>query len=248
MTHGTKDTQSACDVATHGSYARAFAALLKKDLKQEFRTREMLTSMGIYALLVIVVYGAALGLSVRGLDIVQMGGGLIWVLVVFTSLLGLGRSFSHEREQGCMEGMLLAPVDRSAIYLSKVTTNFLFIIAVELIVVPLFAFFFMPGQTVSDTALAMVFPLLVGTIGIAGVGTMLSTITMGTRSRDVLLAVLFVPLVFPLLYGCVTATSAALVGTEFWFDLFIMPLVLICGYDIVMLAICWVLYDFVVSP
>jgi heme exporter protein B len=226
---------------------RAFLTLLRKDLRQEFRTREMLTSMGIYALLVIIVYGAALALVARGIDISTMGGGLIWVLIVFTSLLGLGRSFAHEKEQGCMDGLLLAPIDRSAIYLAKAVANILFMLAVEVIAVPLFYFFFMTGEPVAPTLPAIVAPLVVGTIGMAGIGTMLSTITMNTRSRDVMLAVLFIPLIYPLLFACVTATTAAITGTEFWTDQFVMPLVLACGYDVVMLSVCWVLYDFVVS-
>jgi len=226
---------------------RAYLTLLKKDLRQEFRTREMLTSMGIYALLVIIVYGAALALTARGIDIAHMGGGLLWVLIVFTSLLGLGRSFAHEKEQGCIEGILLAPLDRSAIYLAKATANVLFMFAVEVIAVPLFYFFFMTGNPVAPTFPAIVAPLLVGTVGMAGIGTMLSTITMNTRSKDVLLAVLFIPLIYPLLYACVTATTAAIVGAEFWTEQFVMPLVLAGGYDVVMLLVCWVLYDFVVS-
>ena len=110
-----------------------YRTLLKKDLRQEFRTREMLTSMGIYALLVIIVYGAALALTVRDLDIVRMSGGLLWALIVFTSLLGLNRSFAHEKEQGCLEGILLVPLDRSVVFLAKATSNFLFMLAVEII-------------------------------------------------------------------------------------------------------------------
>ena len=226
---------------------RAYLTLLKKDLRQEFRTREMLTSMGIYALLVIIVYGAALAMTARGMDIAHMGGGLLWVLIVFTSLLGLGRSFAHEKEQGCMEGILLAPFDRSVIFLAKTTANVLFMLAVEVIAVPLFYFFFMSGEAVAPTFPAVVAPLLVGTVGMAGIGTMLSTITMNTRSRDVLLAVLFVPLIYPLLFACVTATTAAMAGTELWVDQFVMPLVLAGGYDVVMLLTCWVLYGFVVD-
>ena len=226
---------------------RAYLILLKKDLRQEFRTREMLTSMGIYALLVIIVYGAALALTARGVDIAHMGGGLLWVLIVFTSLLGLGRSFAHEKEQNCLEGILLVPLDRSCIFLAKATANTLFMLVVEAITVPLFYFFFMTGEPVAPTMLAIVAPLLVGTVGMAGIGTMLSTITINTTAKDVLLAVLFIPLIYPLLYACVTATTAAITGTEFWTDLFIMPLVLACGYDVIMLLVCWVLYDFVVS-
>ena len=226
---------------------RCYFALLKKDLRQEFRTREMVTSMGVYALLVIIVYGAAFALTARGMDVAQMAGGLIWVLVVFTSLLGLGRSFAHEKEQGCMEGMLLAPVDRSMIYLAKATSNIIFMLIVEVISVPLFMFFFMTGVGLAPTCCWMVCPLVVGTIGMAAVGTMLSTITMNTRGRDVMLAILFIPLAYPLLYTCVTATTAAMVGTEFWTDFFVTPLLMGCGYDVIMLIACWALYDFVVG-
>ena len=224
-----------------------YRTLLKKDLRQEFRTREMLTSMGIYAFLVIIVYGAALALTARGMDIAHMGGGLLWVLIVFTSLLGLGRSFAHEKEQGCMEGILLVPLDRSVVFLAKATANVIFMLAVEIIAVPLFYFFFMTGEPAAPTLPAIVAPLVVGTIGMAGIGTMLSTITMNTRSKDVLLAVLFIPLIYPLLFACVTATTAAITGAELWTDLFVMPLVLAAAYDVVMLLVCWVLYDFVVS-
>ena len=236
-----------CHFAAKPSTFSQYKTLLAKDLRQEFRTREMLTSMGIYALLVIIVYGAALALTANGLDIMKMGGGLLWVLIVFTSLLGLGRSFAHEKDQGCMEGILLVPLDRSVIFLAKTTANVLFMLAVEVIAVPLFYFFFMTGQPVAPTLTAIVAPLAVGTIGMAGIGTMLSTITMNTRVKDVMLAVLFIPLIYPLLYACVTATTAAIAGTEFWTDYFVMPLVLACGYDVVMLLVCWVLYDFVVS-
>ena len=224
-----------------------YHTLLKKDLRQEFRTREMLTSMGIYAFLVIIVYGAALALTARGMDIAHMGGGLLWVLIVFASLLGLGRSFAHEKEQGCMEGILLVPLDRSVVFLAKATANVIFMLAVEIIAVPLFYFFFMTGEPAAPTLPARVAPLVVGTIGMAGVGTMLSTITMNTRSKDVLLAVLFIPLIYPLLFACVTATTAAITGAELWTDMFVMPLVLAAAYDVVMLLVCWVLYDFVVS-
>ncbi len=232
---------------TKPSTFQQYKTLLAKDLRQEFRTREMLTSMGIYAFLVIIVYGAALALTARDLDIMRMGGGLLWVLIVFTSLLGLARSFAHEKEQGCMEGILMVPLDRSVVFLAKTTANFLFMLAVEVIAVPLFYFFVMSAEHVAPTFAWIVAPLLVGTLGMAGIGTMLSTITMNTRAKDVMLAVLFIPLIYPLLYACVTATTTAIMGSEFWVDFFVMPLVLACGYDVVMLLVCWVLYDFVVS-
>ncbi len=224
-----------------------YKTLLMKDLQQEFRTKEMLTSMGIYALLVLVVYGAALGQSAQATDVLQISGGLLWSLIVFTSLLGLNRSFNHDKEQGCMEGILLVPLDRSVIFLAKATSNLLFLLVVEVIAVPLFWFFFLTTATPGPDFMLMVVPLLVGTIGVAGIGTLLSTITVNTRGKDVMLAVLFVPLIFPLLYACASATTAVVVGTEGYMDVFVQSLALAGGYDVIMLLVSWVLYDFVIS-
>ena len=197
---------------------RQYKTLLRKDLEQEFRTKEMLTSMGIYALLVIIVYGAALAQTSQTTDVLQMSGGLLWALIVFTSLLGLNRSFAHEKEQGCMEGILLVPMDRSVVFLAKSTSNLLFLLVVEVIAVPLFYFFFL-----------------------------LSTITINTRGKDVMLAVLFIPLIFPLLYACVSATTAVIVGAEGYADIMLTSLALAGGYDVIMILASWVLYDFVIS-
>ena len=207
----------------------------------------MLTSMGIYALLVLVVYGAALAQASRELDILHMSGGLLWALIVFTSLLGLNRSFSHEKEQGCLEGILLVPLDRSVVFLAKATSNLLFLAAVEVIAVPLFYFFFMTTTTPAESFGLIVAPLLAGTVGVAGVGTLLSTITINTRGKDVMLAVLFIPLIFPLLYACVSATTAVIVGADGFMDEFVPSLALAGGYDVIMILVSWVLYDFVVS-
>lgn len=232
---------------THPSTFQQYKTLLKKDLQQEFHTKEMLTSMGIYALLVLVVFGAALAQTAQTFDILQMSGGLLWVLIVFTSLLGLNRSFSHEKENGCLEGVLLVPLDRSVIFLAKATSNLLFLLAVEVITVPLFYFFFLTTTTPSDTFWFIILPLVVGTIGVAGIGTLLSTITINTRGKDVMLAVLFIPLVFPLLYACVSATTVAIVGSEFFDEVFLQSLLLAAGYDLIMVLASWVLYDFVIS-
>lgn len=224
-----------------------YKTLLRKDLEQEFRTKEMLTSMGIYALLVLVVYGAALAQTSSQLDVLQMSGGLLWALIVFTSLLGLNRSFAHEKEQGCLEGILLVPLDRSVIFLAKATSNLLFLLVVEVIAVPLFSFFFLTTVVPGESFWLLVVPLFVGTLGIAGVGTLLSTITVNTRGKDVMLAVLFIPLIFPLLWACVSATTAVIVGAEGYLDVFAPALLLAAGYDLIMILVSWVLYDFVIS-
>lgn len=234
-------------VSTHkpSTFAQ-YKTLLLKDLQREFRTKDMLSSMAIYALLVLVVYGAALSQTGRQFDILQMSGGLLWALIVFTSLLGLNRSFSYEKEDGCLEGILLVPLDRSVVFLAKATSNLIFLLVVEIVILPLFFFFFLTTTTPAPTWPMMVIPMLVGTIGIAGIGTLLSTITVNTRGKDVMLAVLFIPLVFPLLYACVSATTVVVAGGDIE-GIFMNSLLLAAGYDLVMILLSWVLYDFAVS-
>ena len=224
-----------------------YRVLLAKDVRQELRTREMLVSMGVYALLVLTVYGAALAQVGDSLQVVSFAGGLLWALIVFTSLLGLNRSFAHETESGCLEGILLAPIDRAVIFLAKATSNLLFLLMVEIVVVPLFFLFFLSGAQLAETTPLIVLPLLIGTVGVAGVGTLLSTMTIDTRGKDVLLAILFIPVVFPLLYACVSATSVAFMGVEGTLGAFWTSCAVAGCYDIIMVAAAWGLYEFVVS-
>ena len=207
----------------------------------------MLSSMGIYTLLVLVILGTALVQATSKVDILQMSGGLFWALIVFTSLLGLNRSFAYEKEDGALEGVLLVPLDRSVIFLSKLTANLIFLLIVEVIAIPLFFLFFLSGETMQPTLPLAIWPLLIGTVGIAGVGTLLATITINTRGKDVLLALLFVPLIFPLLYACVSATTLALTGGSDLMDIYVPALAMAGGYDVVMILVSWLLYDFVVS-
>ena len=224
-----------------------FRLLLAKDLRQEFRTREMLTSMGLYAFLVLIVLGVAFTQVSDQRAIADLSGGLVWVIIVFASLLGLGRAFSYEKEGGAMEGLLLAPLDRGAIYLAKFASNLVFLGLVEVVVLPLFYFFFLTGTDPAPTFFASILPLFLGTVGIASVGTLLATITSHARGRDVLLAVLFIPVLFPLLYSCVAATTAALAGSVELAGAFGIGVVGSLGYDIIFTAISWVLYDYVVG-
>ena len=224
-----------------------YRAMLAKDVRMELRTRDMLVSMGVYALLVLTVYGAALSQTGDALDIVNVASGLLWALIVFTSLLGLNRSFSHETDNGCLEGVLLAPVSRPIIFLAKATSNLIFLLAVEVIAVPLFFFFFLGTAELAPTIPYIVLPLLVGSVGIAGVGTFLATMTIDTRGKDVLLAILFIPVIFPLLYACVSSTSVAFMGIEGQMVVFWRSLAMAGGYDAIMVAAAWGLYEFVVG-
>ena len=198
-----------------------YKTLLAKDLKAEFRTKDMIVSMGIYAFLVIVVFGVALSFARPGSEFLEVSGGLLWALVVFTSLLGLNRSFSKETENGCLEGLLLAPLDRGVIFLAKATSNLVFLALVEVIAVPLWVFF-SSFAAPADNGLAARGAAVVGIWHRRGIGTMLSHHHGGhPAAKDVMLALLFVPVIFPLLYACVSATTCALVGGDVFADGFL---------------------------
>lgn len=226
---------------------RQYRAILRKDIVMELRTFEMLTSMGLYTLLTLVIYEIALSQSGSGFDVRLVAAGLLWLAFVFTSMLGLNRSLVHEKDQGCLEALLLSPVDRPVIFLAKATGNLIFLLIVQVLTIPLFYVMFLSGRPIGGDWWMIPIALLVGSIGIAGVGTLLATISVNTRGRDFILAVLFVPLMYPLLLATVGATSAAVLGgpgytAQFWQDI-----ALAAGYDGIMLLASYALYEFVVG-
>ncbi|MDR2957361.1 MAG: heme exporter protein CcmB [Coriobacteriales bacterium] len=229
------------------SAIRQFAVLFVKDLRQESHTRDMLTSMGLYSLLVLVIFGAALSQSTIKSNIIQISGGLVWAMLVFTSLLGLNRSFAAEKEDAGLDGILLIPLDRSVIYLAKTASNLVFLLIVEVLACPLFYFFFLADYPLTTSLWLVVPPLFFVSLGIAGVGTLLATITSGTRGKDVLLAILFIPVIFPLLFAVVSATSVAVMGSEQLLSVYVPALALAAGYDVIMISLSWLLYGFVVT-
>lgn len=226
---------------------RQFKAILRKDVVMELRTFEMLTSMGLYTLLTLVIYQVALSQSGSGFDVRLVAAGLLWLAFTFTSMLGLNRSLVHEKDQGCIEALLLSPVDRPVIFFAKATGNLIFLLIVQVITIPLFWLMFLSGKALAGPVWMIGLALVVGSVGIAGVGTLFATISVNTKGRDVALAVMFVPVMYPLLLATVGATSAVILGNpgfmaEFWRDIGVAA-----GYDAIMLAAAFALYEFVIG-
>lgn len=227
---------------------RQFRAILRKDIVMELRTFEMLTSMGLYTLLTMVVYFVAFASASDAAKTIQsVAGGLLWVAFVFTSMLGLNRSLVHEKDQGCIEALLLAPVDRPVIFFAKAAGNLIFLLIVEAISVPVFYFLFMQGVGFAGPFWMLPLSLVAASIGVAGVGTLLATMSVNTKGKDVLLAVMFIPVMYPLLLGAVSAASAAITGgpgatSEFW-----GAMGFIAGFDVIMLLAAYGLYEFIIG-
>jgi heme exporter protein B len=213
-------------------------AIVRKDLAMERRSREMFSSMFIFALIVILVFSFSFDLRVA--DVTQVAPGVLWVAITFAGMLGLARSFILERDQGCLDGLLLCPVDRGVIYVGKMLGNLIFISLMEAVLLPLyFALFNLPFEP-------LLLPIvLLGTFGFAAVGTLVSAMTVHARSREVLLPVLLFPLVMPALIAAVKLTAAVLDAQDWsevkhWMQLLV-------GFDVLFAVVSYVGFDYVVE-
>ncbi len=166
--------------------------------------------MFLFVVLAMVVFHYAFTVPGGG-DLSFYTGGMLWVVFVFGALLGLNRSFAHEKDEGCLDGLLLCPVDRVTIFLAKMTANLIFLGLIQVLAVPVFALFFASGRMATHLP-AFLALVVLADLGIAALGTLLATIAMHTRARDLLLPILFLPLVIPLLIAAASGTSAVLVG------------------------------------
>jgi heme exporter protein B len=185
---------------------RQFMAILRKDLIRELRTREMLMSMFLFVMLALVIFHYAFGVD-TDTDLTYFTGGMLWVTFIFSALLGLNRSFAQEKDEQCLDGLLLCPVDRVTIFFAKTVGNLVFLLIIQALSVPVFTLFFIERSYLADLGL-FILVLLLADLGICTLGTLLATISMSTRARDLLLPIVFLPLIVPVLIAATSATTA----------------------------------------
>ena len=188
------------------TYLRQVGALVLKDLRLESRRRESVVGVLVFVLLVLGLFQFALDLEREAMR--RVVPGVLWITFLFAGLLALGRTFAAERDGGTLDGLLLAPMDRSAIYLAKVIATVVFMGLVELIALPVFAGVFDAPLLTPGVLLTV----LLGTVGFAAAGTLFAALAAQTRARDVLLPLLLLPLLVPLLIAAARATDDLLAG------------------------------------
>ena len=221
------------------SFFKAVLAIIRKDFSSEFRSRELVSAMLVFSLLMIVIFNFALELDVKVRQSVTAG--VLWTTFAFAGTLGLNRSMSMEKDRGSMDGLLLAPVDRSAIYFGKALSNLAFMLLVELIILQIYSLLY--NVNLFQPGLLLV--ILLGSIGYTSVGTLLAAMSAQTRMRDVMLPILLFPIAIPVLLASVKASNGFLNGAAF--PEIRAPLNLLIAYDLIFVALPLMFFEYVVE-
>ncbi|MGA8870517.1 MAG: heme exporter protein CcmB [Candidatus Acidiferrales bacterium] len=222
------------------STARSAAILLAKELRLEFRTRELLTGTVIFVLVVIVLFSFAFDPTAA--DSRRYGPGLLWIAFLFAGSLMLHPSFSREQANQTLDALRMAPISAFAILMGKMLANFIFLAIAEIVLVPVFAVLYNISLTGVAGRLALV--LALGTLGLVITGTVFSAVSAHARMRELLLPLLLLPILAPLLIAAVEAT-ASLFAEQPALDR--TWLTFLGGFDIVFLTASWLLCDFLLE-
>ena len=209
-------------------YVVDVVTLARKDLRLELRARDTVPAMVLFVVAALVVFHFALPADAAD----SAAKGMLWVAILFTALLGLVRAFAAEREQGLLDGLVLAPVDRSAIWLGKTLAVLAFLGLAEVVALPAFALFF------SAISWEIVLGVLLADLGIAAVGTLLAAMAAASRTRELLLPLLFLPLAIPIVVGGVGASVGDDPGRYLGF---------LAVYDLIFAIISWASFEYVVT-
>jgi len=210
-----------------------------KDVISEMRTREIVFSVLVFAILVIVIFNFAFGETQEMLTAVAPG--ILWVTFAFSGVLSLNRTFVAEKEDGCLEGLLACPIGREVIYVGKLMGSLLFMLVVEAIALPVFVVLF----NLPVLSLELIVITVLATIGFAALGTLFSALATNTRAREMVLPILFLPLVVPVIIAAVKATALALAGQS-WSAMSTW-LSIIIAFDIVFLVVSYLVFPFVIE-
>ena len=207
----------------------------------ELRSRETMSSMLFFALIVILVFSFSFSMDQDAAR--QLIAGIIWVSFTFTGIIGLGKSFSSELQNDCLEALQISPIPKGAVYLGKVLANFLFMLSVEILLFPLFILFFNLDVVEELGILLLVF--LLATLGLSAVGTLFSALTVQIRAREVMLPVLLLPLAVPVMIAAVEATRGTLNGDPYAF--YSQWIQLLVVFDIIFTVVSFWLFELILD-
>ncbi|EKN68650.1 heme exporter protein CcmB [Schinkia azotoformans] len=225
-----------------GKILKTALVITSKDLYSEWKTKQIISTMLIFSALVIVTFSFAFDPANNTVKVVIPG--MIWVITIFSGILGLNRSFLGEQANDSLNGLIVAPVDPSSVYLGKFLSNFLLVILVQIVAVPLL-FILFDFKILGHIGL-LIIVLLLGTFGFISVGTFLAALSANSKSSEMLLPIILFPVVSPVLIGAVQATKIILINFENIASAFSW-MKLMAAYDLVFFVICFILFEYVLE-
>ncbi|KEF39361.1 ABC-type transport system involved in cytochrome c biogenesis, permease component [Schinkia azotoformans MEV2011] len=225
-----------------GKILKTALVITSKDLYSEWKTKQIISTMLIFSALVIVTFSFAFDPANNTVKAVIPG--MIWVITIFSGILGLNRSFLGEQANDSLNGLIVAPVDPSSVYLGKFLSNFLLVILVQIVAVPLL-FILFDFKILGHISL-LIIVLLLGTFGFISVGTFLAALSANSKSSEMLLPIILFPVVSPVLIGAVQATKIILINFENIASAFSW-MKLMAAYDLVFFVICFILFEYVLE-
>ena len=221
-------------------YLSAIFTIVWKDLLHELRTKEVALSVLVFSLTVIVLFHFAF--EAENETIEKIAAGILWVTFAFAGVLSQNRTFALEKERGCLDGLMLCPVDREVIYLGKMLASFLYMLVIEIIVLPVFLVLFdLPLSVIPQIAVIAI----LATIGFAAVGTLFSAIAANTKAREILLPILFYPIAIPVLILAANATGEIFDG-ESWGSV-LSYLGALAAFDVIYLTVSALVFEYVLE-
>lgn len=218
---------------------RKALAIVRKDTIAELRTKEVVSSVLVFTILVIVIFNFAFSASYETLQ--QLAPGILWATFAFAGVLSLNRAFVAEKEQGCLEGLMVCPVSRDVIYVGKMVTSLLFMLVIEIIALPVFSLLF----NIPVISLPLMAIVILATIGFVAVGTLFSAIAVNTRAKELVLPILFLPVVVPVIVSAVKASTLAIAG-EPWRQLSSW-LLIILAFDVIFVTLSFLIFHHVIE-
>ncbi|MBN1465759.1 heme exporter protein CcmB [candidate division KSB1 bacterium] len=220
---------------------RYIVTIIQKDLRTELRSKEIIISMLVFSMIVIAVFNFIFDPGTEQMQ--RIAPGILWVTIIFAGNLGLSRSFAREHENARMQGLLLCPIDHSLIFFAKLIGNIIFMSIVQMIAIPLLVVLF--GIEISSGAGLLALILFLGTLGYAAVGTLFSTLSANTRSREVMLPILLLPVAIPVILSA-TKSTACLVNGDTLQEIWPWMKILI-AFDVIFTVVCSLVYEYVLE-
>ncbi|MFC1872355.1 heme exporter protein CcmB [Chloroflexota bacterium] len=214
-------------------------AIASKDILLELRTREVVFAVLVFTILVMVIFNFAFDLKQEVTS--SLAAGMLWVTFTFAGVLSFNRSFVTEKEEGCLEGMMTCPVPRESIYLGKAVSSLLFILSVEAVTLGIFTIFF----NINVFTLPLVTVTILATIGFTSVGTLFSALAVNTKAREMVLPILFLPIITPVIIAAVKAFGVLLDGGS-WADISSWFMIL-GAFDVIFLVVSYLVFEYVIE-